>query len=201
MLDVLLGVQDQLILLLECLPEDVWATSPWPAIINLPALFPDLEHINLDSLPRDLVITEAVPEKLLSCNPEALKDFLINSPSIEEARKVVYQLPKLAQLWVTTEGPTLLLPVTLQNLTTIDVECGNHLDWLRGFRGVTFRMSLSAPNPKRLGTFLANLRLLRESTPSQRHCHFSGSLPCAWQLNYHSLLPFTQLQELEVGSS
>jgi hypothetical protein len=171
-------------------------------ISRLSTLCPDLESINLNSLPRDSVITDAVSEMLLSCNPGTLREFLVESPLTEQARAVLYQLPKLTELWAIIQGPTSLPPVALPNLTFIDVEYDDHLEWLQGFRGavlekldwVSFRSE-----SEQIGDFLGAFEsvTLTTSAPaalSKLEFHTSRS----WNPNYHSLLRFTQLKLLMI---
>ena len=54
--------------------------------------------------------------------------FLVDSPLTEEARGVLYQLPKLTELWAVIQGVRTLSPVVLPNRTLIDVECDGRLD-------------------------------------------------------------------------
>jgi hypothetical protein len=74
-------------------PSTVMVAS---TISRLSTLCPDLESIVLNSLPRDSVITDAVSEMLLGCNRDTLQEFQVDSPLTEEARGVLYQLPKLS---------------------------------------------------------------------------------------------------------
>jgi len=90
-------------------------------IIRLSNLCPDLERVTLNRLPKDLVITEAVSEMLLACNRDPLQQFLVNSPVTKEACGVIYRLPRLSDLWVVIRGNTLLPPVALPNLISIDL--------------------------------------------------------------------------------
>ena len=92
-------------------------------------LCPDLESITLCCLPKNPVTTEAVSEMLLTCNRDTLRVFEVDSPLTEEAREVVYRLPKLVGMWAIIQGPTSLPTVALPNLTSIDVEYDD-LDWL-----------------------------------------------------------------------
>ena len=107
-------------------------------IARLSALCPDLERIVLNDLTRSPVITEAVSEMVLTCNRSALRWFHVDSPLTEEAQRVIYQLPKLSGLWTVIQGHTLIPTVALPNLTSIDLEYDDHLDWLQRFRGSAF---------------------------------------------------------------
>lgn len=99
--------------------EDLSTVMAGSMITKLPTLCPDLEHITLIRLPRDLVITAAVSNLLLTCNRNVVQWFCVDSPSTEEAHEVVFQLPNLSHLWVVIQGHTLLPPVALPSLITI----------------------------------------------------------------------------------
>ena len=172
-------------------------------IIRLPMLCPDLERITLESLPRDPVITEAVSDMLLACNRDTLQWFCVDSPLTEEAREVVFQLPDLTDLWVVIQGRTLLPSVALPNLITIDVEYGDHLDWLQGFRGATLKNLEDvhfASRSWQIGDFLGEFKsvaLAASATLSK----FSFRTSQPWDPTYRSLLPFTQLEDLQIEFS
>ena len=104
-------------------------------IVRLPVICPGLERVTLHPLPGDAVISEAVSETLLTCNRDSLQWFRVVSPLTEEARKVMFQLPRLSTLWVVIQGQALLPKVVLPNLRSICLGYDNHLDWLQGFRG------------------------------------------------------------------
>ena len=166
-------------------------------IARLSTLCPDLEFVTLDSLPRDPIITKAASEMLLACNPDTLQAFRVDSPLTEEAREVVYRLPKLSRLWAVIRGSTSLPAVALPNLTMIDVEYDD-LDWLQGFRGtslekldsVTF-YSESEKIGDPLGAFESvALAGSAQNTLSEFRFDTSGS----WDPNYSSLLSFHQLK-------
>jgi len=71
--------------------------------------------------------------------PRSLRMFRVDSPLTEEARKVICQLPELFELWLVIQARSLLPTLELPNLKIIDVEYGDHLDWLEGFRGETLQ--------------------------------------------------------------
>jgi hypothetical protein len=174
-------------------------------ISRLSALCPNLESIVFESLPRDSVITEAVSELLLGCNRDTLQEFQVGSPLTEEARGVLYQLPKLASLWAIIQGRTSLPPVALPNLTSIDIEYDDHLDWLEGFRGaalgeldeVCFRSE-----SEQIGDFFRAFEDVALTTSIQdtlSMLEFCTSR--SWDPNYRSLLRFTQLTQLDIEFS
>ena len=106
-------------------------------IARFSTLCPDLERVTLYGLPRDPAVTEAASEMLLACNRRnALQTFRVDSPLTEDAREVVYRLPRLTRFWAVIQGSTSLPTVALPNLTVIDVEYDD-LNWLPGFREAT----------------------------------------------------------------
>jgi len=175
-------------------------------IVRLPKLCPNIRSLVLNYLPRNPVITEAVSEMLISCNRDTLQMFLATSPLTEEARGVLYQLPKLRQLRTVFQGATLLPPVTLPSLTTICVVYDHGNEWLQGFRGATlgelnavvFSPSVSA----RIGNFLEEFQSVALTIPAQNTLSslvFRTSQ--SWNPNYSSLLVFKQLTKLEIEFS
>lgn len=174
-------------------------------IKRLSPLCPDLAFITLNSLPRDSVVTEAVSEMLLACNRDTLKSFCVDSPLTEEAREVVYRLPRLYNLWVVIQGPTSLPTVALPNLTTIDVEYNDGLSWLQAFHGAKFeKLKTAAFHSKsvHVGDFLGAFESAALSMSAQNTLSrflFYTSRP--WIPNYSSLLSFHQLKEIEIQFS
>jgi hypothetical protein len=73
-------------------------------IVRLPILCTEVRSLYIWSLPRNAVITEAVSEMVLACNPKTLRAFLVFSPLTEEARKVLHQLPNLRHLGTVMGG-------------------------------------------------------------------------------------------------
>jgi hypothetical protein len=173
-----------------------------PTISRLSILYPDLRRIALISLPRDPVITEAVSEMLLGCNRDTLQYFQVESPLTEEAREVLYQLPKLNTLWAIIRGPTLLPQVTLPNLAVIDLEYDDHLDWLEGFRGAVLEkldLALFRSESKQIGDFLGAFEDVALTTSaSVTLATFKFLTSQSWNPNYRSLLRFTQLKQLVI---
>ena len=168
-------------------------------------LCPNLEFITLTDLPRDSVITDAVSEMLLGCNRDTLQIFQVESPLTEEAREVVYRLPRLDSLWAVIQGSTSLPTVALPNLTAIDIEYDRHLDWLQGFRGGVLEILEDArfhSESEQLDDFLAAFESVAlttsiQNTLSELRFYTSRS----WNPNYSSLLSFRQLKELEIEFS
>jgi hypothetical protein len=174
-------------------------------ISRLSTLCPDLESIILNPLPRDLVITDAASEMLLGCNRDTLRCFLVDSPLTEEAREVVYRLPKLASLMSIVQGPTSLPPVALPNLTLIDLEYDDHLGWLQGFRGAVLEkldLACFRSETKQIGDFLGAFEsvALTTSAPATLSKLKVYTMQ-SWNPNYRSLLRFTQLTHLVIEFS
>ena len=174
-------------------------------ITRLPMLCPNLERINLNCLPRDPIITEAASELLLSCNRDFLQWFCVDSPLTEEAHEAVFQLPKLSELWVVIQGHTQIPPVGSQNLSMIDLEYDDHLDWLQGFRGALLtglENVYFTSQSEQIGDFLdkfTSVALTTSATATLSTFGFNTSR--SWDPNYRSLLPFTQLKDLQIESS
>jgi len=171
-------------------------------IARLSKLCPDMESIVLNKPPRDPVITEAVSEMLLACNLDTLHGFYVDSPLTKEAREVVYRLPKLVGLWTVIQESTSLPTVPLPNLTSIDVEYDDDIDWLSGFRGATLEKLDSVifhSESDRIGDFLGAFESVASTTSSQNtlsNLRFYTSR--SWNPNYSSLLSFNQLKEVEI---
>ena len=170
-------------------------------IAGLSTRCPDLELITLHTLPRGLVIAEAVSELLFACNQDVLRKFHVESPLTEEARGVVYRLPNLSDLRTVIQGPTSLPTVALPNLTAIDVE-HDDLNWLQGFDGatlarleaVTFRSESEI-----IGDFLGAFERVALTTSAQNTLsQFRYYTPYRWDPNYSSLHSFNQLKEVEI---
>ena len=185
--------------------EDTPAIVVALAISRLPLLCPDLDDIALNILPRDPAITEAVSEVLLACNPNTLRNFEVDSPLTEEAREVVYRLPRLSNLWAIIQGPISLPTVALPSLTTIDIEYGADMNWLQGFRGaglekletITFRTESD-----HIGDFLGTFESVALTTSVQNALsEFRFYTSRSWNPNYSSLLSFNKLKEVEIEFS
>ena len=173
-------------------------------IARLSALCPDLERIVLNDLTRSPVITEAVSEMVLTCNRSALRWFHVDSPLTEEAQRVVYQLPKLSGLWTVIQGHTLIPTVALPNLTSIDLEYDDHLDWLQGFRGSAFERLKTVyfrSESDQIGDFLGEFESVALTSISATLSTFEFHTSRSWNPNYRSLLPFTQLKVLTIEFS
>ena len=174
-------------------------------ITRLPTLCPKLERITLNLNYRDPVITEAVSEMLLACNRDSLKVFSVDCPLTEEAQEVVCQLPKLSKLSMVIQGQTRLPPVSLPNLTYIDLEYDDHLDWLQGFRGMALKKLESVhfhSESGKIGDFLGEFESVALTTSIKNTLStFEFYASCTSDPNYSSLLSFKQLKILEIGFS
>jgi len=184
-------------------------TSPTVAVATLiskiPTICRDLVSAVLCPLPKDPVITEAVSEMVLACNRDTLQVFRVDSPLTEEAREVVYQLPRLSSLRAIIQGPTSLPTVTLPNLTSIDVEYDNGLNWLQGFRGATLEKLESVifrTEANDIGDFLGAFKSVALTTSIKNTLsQFGFGTSRSWNPSYSSLLLFNQLEKIEIQFS
>ena len=171
-------------------------------IRKLPKLCPKLKSITLNGLSMDPDVTNATSEMLLACNHNILQVLLVDSPLTKEALKVACKLPKLTKFGTVIWGRTLLPPVVLPNLTWIDIDFDDHLDWLPGFCGAMFGKLKSVSfrsGCRQNGDFLGEFEKVVRATPVQDTLSafmFYTSHP--WNPNYSALLSFKQLQTLEI---
>ena len=175
------------------------------AISRLSTLCPDLERISLIDLPRNSVITNVVSEMILGCNPNSLRELHVESPLTEEAREVVYRLPRLTSLWARFRGPASLPTMALPDLAEISVTYKDDLSWLRGFRGAKVERlesvgitSESSPIGDPLGAFE---RVASTTSVKNTMSTFRFSAWESWNPNYRALLSFRQLKSLEIRFS
>jgi len=183
--------------------------SPTVAVATLiskvPTICPNLVSAVLYSLPKDPVITEVVSEMVLACNRDTLQVFRVDSPLTEEALEVVYQLLRLSNLRAIIQGPTSLPTVTLPNLTSIDVEYDNGLNWLQGFRGATLKRLESVifrTEANDIGDFLGAFESVALTTSiKDTLSQFRFGTSRSWNPSYSSLLSFNQLEKLEIHFS
>lgn len=176
-------------------------------IARLPALCPHIASLVLNPLPRNPAITEAVSEMLLACNINTLQLLSVDSPLTEDARGIVYRLPRLYSLSVLIQGPISLPPVELPCLETICVEWDTGYDWLEGFRGVKIRKLESitlrpSTGPDQIHGFLEEFQSVALSISAQETLsEFSFYTSESWSPNYSSLFAFKRLVKLEVEFS
>ena len=182
--------------------EDSSTVAVASIISRLSALCLNLEWIILRDLPSDPVITEAVSETLLACNRDTLEVFRVDFPLADEAREVVYQLPRLSSLWAIIQGPTSLPTLELPNLTSIDVEYDDELDWLQGFRGATLEKLESIvfrTERNDIGDFLGAFESVALTTSIKNTLSVFGFCTSrSWNPNYSSLLSFNQLKKIYI---
>jgi hypothetical protein len=173
-----------------------------PTIGIFPTICPNLERMIITELAMSPVITDAVSEMLLACNRDSLQVFEVGSSLTEEAREVIYRLPKLSRLWALIEGHMMLPQVALPNLIEIDIRFDGHLDWLQGFRGTTLgkleRVFIYSES-NQIGDFLGAFESVMLTTSAQNTLsEFGFYASCAWNPDYYSLLSFKQLKDLDV---
>ena len=180
-------------------------------IATLPTLCPNLQVIYLCPLPRDLMIIAAVSNMLLTCSPNTLWCIDVDSLLTEEACDMISRLPDLCQLLVVIEKGASLPSVVLPNLTNLAINWNHDSDLFWMFHGatfgklevITFNSTFKPTNDFRsicdfLETFdRVMLAVSAQNTLSEFYFHTS----CSCNPNYSSLLPFTQLRYLIIGSS
>jgi len=171
-------------------------------ITTLPTLCPDLHKIALYGLPKSSMITAAVSGVLLITNRNNLQGFRVDSPLTEEASEVLYELPNLRGLSVVIERESRLPSASLPNLTDLIVRCDNEDVWPQLFHGATLgkleRVDFFLESGQ-IGDFLGAFK--RAALSSSLQNTLSGFFIFAgrsWSPNYSSLLPFTQMVNLQV---
>ena len=183
------------------LPESVVASM----ITSLPTSCPNLQDIDLPSLPRDPMITAAVSSMFLATNRNAPRGFCVGSPLTEEASEAVYKSQNLRNLSVVIEKGTSIRFASLPNLTCLDIECDDGNDGLQLLRGATFgklRTVTFRLDSWPIDDFLEAFKEAALSSSIQNTLsvfHLLTEWP--WNPNYSSLLPFTQLVDLNIQSS
>ena len=172
-------------------------------ITTLPKLCPDLQEIALSNLPRSPVITLAVSRMLLVTNRNTLREFRADSPLTEEASEVIYKLPNLRSLSVVIEREARLPSASLPNLTRLEITCDNEDGWLRLFHGAALGKLKRADfylHSEQVGDFLGAFKGAALSSSIQNTLsEFLIIAKHPWNPNYSSLLPFTQLVDLQIG--
>ena len=190
---------------------DIRFTESTPTLVigstikRLSPLCPNLESITFHYLPRDPAITEAVSEMLLACKRDTLQKFRVDSPLTEEAREVVYRLPRLSELWTVIQGSTSLPKVALPNLISIDVEYDGDLTWMQGFYGAKLGKLITATfhsEPEQVGDFLEAFKSVALAASAQNVLPTSHPYTLrSWNPNYSSLLPFNRLKDVIIEFS
>ena len=182
------------------LPEAMVAS----AITPLPTLCPNLQMITLDMLPLySPTITAAVSGIPLATDRDTLREFHVDSTLTEEASKVLYRLPNLRSLTVDIEKETPSPSASLPNLTELIIACFNeNSGWSRFFHGATFGKLESIafyPQSQKTGDFLEVFkRAALSSSVQDTLSRFRLLANFRWNPNYSSLLPFTQMVDLEI---
>ena len=182
------------------IPEAIIAST----ITILPILCPNLQAIIL-SPPSDPLITAAISRMLLTTNRNTLQELDVDSPLTKEASEVLYGLPNLRSLSMAIERETPLPPASLPNLTELAITCDNEDGWPRLFHGATFGKLEDVkfyPQSGHIGDFLGAFEKTALSSSLQNTLSsFLVQTPSSWNPNYSSLLPFTQLVDLEIRFS
>ena len=171
-------------------------------IANLPKTCPNLQDINLQSLPRDPVITAAASKMFFAASQNALRRFHVDSPLTEEANQALYKSQNLCSLSVVAEKGTPIPSASLPNLISLQIECEDGSDGLQLFRGATFG-KLESVNfnikSKLTGDFLEAFKEGALSSSIQNTLStVSLTADFSWNLNYSSLLPFIRLVDLQI---
>jgi len=175
-------------------------------ITTLPTLSPDLQVIYFYNLPRNPMATAAVSRMLLVTNRNTLQKLRVDSPLTEDASEVLYELPNLRGLSVVIGRETPLPSASLPKLTKLSITCDNEYGWPRLFHGATFgkleRVGFYLLGSGQIGDFLGAFKTAALSSSIQNTLSkFSVSAWCSWNPTYSSLLPFTQLVDLEINFS
>ena len=177
-------------------PESMIAS----VITILPMSCPNLQHIDLRSLPSDPMITAAVSRMPLDIDQNALLAFHVDIALTEEASEVVYKSQNLRSLSVAVRKGTSIPSVSLPNLTHLKIRCADGSNGLQLLRGATFGKLESVSfdiKSKPTGNFLEAFKDAALSSSIQDTLSVF-ILTTRWSLypNYSSLLPFTQLVHL-----
>jgi len=159
---------------------------------TLPTLCPDLQKIALCGLPKNSMITTAVPGMLLVTNRNNLRRFRVDSLLTEEASEVLYELPELRSLEVVIERETRLPSASLPNLTDLTIRCDNEDGWPRLFHGAMLGKF------EHVDFLRAFERAALSSSVQDTLSKFYLCTSHSWIPNYSFLLPFTQMVYLHV---
>ena len=174
-------------------------------VMTLPILCPNLQAITLGSLRGDPTIAAAVSGMLLVANRNALRLLSVECPLTEEASEVICKLPNLRSLSVVVGRRTSLPPASLPGLAKLVIKCDNEDGWPRLFHGATFGKLESVtfyPRSEEIGDFLGAFeRAALSSSLQNTLSRFYIPAQRPWNPTYSSLLPFTQLVDLEIGFS
>ena len=182
------------------LPKATFAS----VITALPTLSPDLQAIYLYGLPINPMATAAVSKMLLLTNRNTLQELHVDSPLTEDASELLCELPNLRCLSVDIGRETPLPSASLPNLTKLSITCDDEYGWPRLFHGATFGklecVEFYLLGSGQIGDFLGAFKRAALS-PSVRNTlsEFCILAQHPWNPTYSSLLPFTQLVDLDIG--
>ena len=118
---------------------------------------------------------------------------------------MLYKLPNLRRLSTVIERETPLPSASLPNLTKLTITCDDEDGWQRLFHGATFGKLKSItfiPEPEQIGDFLGAFKRAALSSSVQNVLsEFCLLVSCSWNPDYFSLLPFTQMVDLQIAFS
>ena len=118
---------------------------------------------------------------------------------------MIYKLPNLHSLSVAIEKGIPLPSASLPNLIDLKIRCDTGDNWLRLFHGATFGKLKSVflcPRPDQIDDFSGAFKRAALSSSLQNTLsRFYIPAQRPWNPTYSSLLPFTQLVDLEIGFS
>jgi len=186
-------------------PSDLLKVMVASTLATFPTLCPGLQDVRLYSLSRDPMTIAAVSGMLLAANQNTLRSIMVDSPLTEEAHEVIFKLPNLRVLSVVVEENTSLPTLVLPNLIKLIIKYNHGSDWSKGFRGATLGKLGTIEfhsESEQTADFLEEFERVALATSIQNTLSsfviYTSSL---WNPNYSSLLQFTQLTYLHVGSS
>ena len=172
-----------------------------PVITTLPTLCPKLQAISLLTLSTDPTITATI-FGILVTGRGTLQKLHVDSPLTREAIEVLHELPNLRNLSVVIKGGATPPSVSFPNLTELKISCDNEDGWPGLFHGATFGKLESVffyPRSEQIGDFLeAFERAALSSSVQNTLSKFYILALRPWNPTYSSLLPFTQLVDLEI---
>ena len=175
-----------------------------PMVAAFPILCPNLQEIVFNFTPRDPIVVTAVSRMLLANNRNTLQSVHVDSPLTAEAREVISKLPNLRELSVTIERDIPFPSMVLPNLIRLIVKYDRDRDWLSMFCGATFGKLEAVtfrPESGQIGNFLEAFEVVALAASFQNTLsEFYLYTLYSWNPNYTSLLPFTQLTDITIGS-
>ena len=173
-------------------------------IANLPLTCPDLREVRLDGLQRDLTTIRAVSQ-LVTATRGTLRSFRVDCPLTQEATEILYKSPHLCEARTVIDGPILLPPMELPNLTRMDIKFYHRRGWLQGFLGASLRklvwLSFRSESDSLSGFLEAFERVALTTSIPTTLSTFMFHTTHSWRPNYRSLLRFTHLTRLDIEFS